>query len=116
MTPWYFSLISFYKGLSFSKIHQRWSTSLAATRKLLEDELKGIKEAGTYKSERVIISKQGSSIDVNVGKNVPGKVLNFCANNYLGLSVSKKKYIEFNWDQTNFLIVQILNMYIENEL
>jgi len=72
--------------LSFSKIHQRWSTSLAATRKLLEDELKGIKEAGTYKSERVIISKQGSSIDVNVGKNVPGKVLNFCANNYLGLS------------------------------
>ncbi|NMC63403.1 MAG: glycine C-acetyltransferase [SAR324 cluster bacterium] len=40
-----------------------------------------IQEAGTYKSERILQSPQGASITVN-GK----EVLNFCANNYLGLS------------------------------
>src|SRR5512133_3370215 len=41
-----------------------------------------IKEAGLYKNERIIISPQGAEIEINTGK----KVLNFCANNYLGLS------------------------------
>ena len=49
----------------------------------LQNELKDIKEAGLYKNERIIESPQGSSIDV---LNTPGEVLNFCANNYLGLA------------------------------
>src|SRR5450759_278975 len=43
-----------------------------------------IKEAGLYKNERIIISPQGAEIELNTGQ----KVLNFCANNYLGLSNS----------------------------
>jgi glycine C-acetyltransferase len=48
----------------------------------LQKEISDIKEAGLYKSERVIVSPQGAEIEVSSGK----KVLNFCANNYLGLS------------------------------
>ncbi|HEY0042342.1 MAG TPA: glycine C-acetyltransferase [Flavisolibacter sp.] len=47
----------------------------------LRQEIEEIKTAGLYKNERVIASPQGAEIVVN-GK----KVLNFCANNYLGLS------------------------------
>jgi glycine C-acetyltransferase len=43
-----------------------------------------IKEAGLYKNERVIVSPQGAEIKLNTGQSV----LNFCANNYLGLSGS----------------------------
>ncbi len=48
----------------------------------LQQELESIKEAGLYKNERIITSAQGAEITVSTG----GKVLNFCANNYLGLS------------------------------
>jgi glycine C-acetyltransferase len=44
--------------------------------------LNEIKEAGLYKNERIIVSPQGAEIELNSGQ----KVLNFCANNYLGLS------------------------------
>lgn len=54
----------------------------------LQQELKEIDEAGLYKKERVIASEQGAEIVVN-GKSV----LNFCANNYLGLS-SHPKVVE----------------------
>lgn len=54
----------------------------------LQEELDAIKEDGLFKSERIIEGEQGAEIDVN-GK----KVLNFCANNYLGLS-SHPKVIE----------------------
>jgi glycine C-acetyltransferase len=47
----------------------------------LQQELNSIEEAGLFKRERVITSEQGAEITVN-GK----QVLNFCANNYLGLS------------------------------
>ena len=47
----------------------------------LQKELQEIKDAGLYKQERIIESVQGAEIKVN-GKTV----LNFCANNYLGLS------------------------------
>ncbi len=47
----------------------------------LQQELKDIKEAGLYKNERLIEGPQQAAIQVN-GK----EVLNFCANNYLGLS------------------------------
>ena len=50
--------------------------------KRLKLELENIKISGRYKSERVIESKQNSQIEVNKGT----KVLNFCANNYLGLA------------------------------
>jgi glycine C-acetyltransferase len=45
-------------------------------------ELKEIRQAGLYKDERIITSPQGAEIEVSSGANV----LNFCANNYLGLS------------------------------
>ncbi len=48
---------------------------------VLENELKEIKEAGLYKQERVITTPQGADIRAN-GR----EVINFCANNYLGLS------------------------------
>ncbi len=48
----------------------------------LKKELQSIREAGLYKEERVITTPQGAEIEVEGGK----KVLNFCANNYLGLS------------------------------
>jgi len=52
--------------------------------KHLQKELEGIKEAGLYKTERVIESPQAAIIELETGQ----KVLNFCANNYLGLSSS----------------------------
>jgi len=48
----------------------------------LQNELSGIRDAGLYKSERVIVSSQDAVIRLDSGK----EVLNFCANNYLGLS------------------------------
>lgn len=56
--------------------------------KRIAAEVEDIKTAGLYKKERVIVSPQGAEIEVN-GKTV----LNFCANNYLGLS-SDPKVIE----------------------
>jgi glycine C-acetyltransferase len=47
----------------------------------LVKELKGIREAGLYKDERIILTPQGADIKVK-----EGEVINFCANNYLGLS------------------------------
>lgn len=52
----------------------------------LNTQLREIKEAGLYKNERVIVSPQGAEITLDTGQTV----LNFCANNYLGLSSSKK--------------------------
>jgi glycine C-acetyltransferase len=48
----------------------------------LQQELKEIKDNGLFKSERIITSAQGAEITLNTGETV----LNFCANNYLGLS------------------------------
>ena len=48
----------------------------------LENEIESIKEDGLFKEERIITSPQGAEITLNTGQ----KVLNFCANNYLGLS------------------------------
>ncbi|GGP45401.1 glycine C-acetyltransferase [Streptomyces abikoensis] len=50
-------------------------------REHLRKELQGIRDAGLYKSERVITSPQSAAISVG-----DGKVLNFCANNYLDLA------------------------------
>jgi len=48
----------------------------------LQKELNEIKEAGLYKSERIITTSQDAVIKINTGE----EVINFCANNYLGLS------------------------------
>jgi len=56
---------------------------------VLTKELASIKEAGLYKKERIITSPQAAKITIEGGKTV----LNFCANNYLGLS-SHPKVIE----------------------
>ncbi len=48
----------------------------------LQEELESIKEAGLYKKERVITSPQGAVITISTGQ----EVINFCSNNYLGLS------------------------------
>ena len=48
----------------------------------LQAELNNIKQDGLYKNERIIVNLQGASIRVSTGETV----LNFCANNYLGLS------------------------------
>ena len=69
-------------------MNQNFITRIAA-------EVSGIEQAGLYKKERIITSEQGAEIIVG-GKNV----LNFCANNYLGLSshpkviAAAKKYID----------------------
>ena len=48
----------------------------------LQEELQDIKNNGLYKEERIITSAQGAEITLNTGETV----LNFCSNNYLGLS------------------------------
>lgn len=50
--------------------------------KQLKQEIKEIKDAGLFKSERIITTPQGAEISTDKGEDV----LNFCANNYLGLS------------------------------
>jgi glycine C-acetyltransferase len=54
----------------------------ATLKPVLEKELSAIREAGLYKKERIITSPQGADIKTADGR----EVINFCANNYLGLS------------------------------
>jgi len=64
------------------KIAHQSSAATAANTKY-QNDLTAIKEAGTWKTERVITSTQNTSVSVLGSK---GPILNFCANNYLGLS------------------------------
>ncbi len=52
----------------------------------LQKELEDIKKSGLYKSERIITSSQDAVIKISTGE----EVINFCANNYLGLSNNKE--------------------------
>ena len=52
----------------------------------LQKEIQEIKDAGLYKSERIITSSQDAIIQISTGE----EVINFCANNYLGLSNNKE--------------------------
>lgn len=58
----------------------------ATLQPVLQKELKEIEEAGLFKTERIIVTPQGADIQLADGK----KVVNFCANNYLGLSSHPK--------------------------
>ena len=55
-------------------------------KEFLTQELANIKAAGLYKNERIITTPQRADIKVNAGSDV----LNFCANNYLGLSDNQR--------------------------
>ncbi|MGB0788672.1 MAG: glycine C-acetyltransferase [Marinirhabdus sp.] len=52
----------------------------------LQNELKQIKDNGLFKEERIIASPQGAAVKLSTGQ----EVINFCANNYLGLSANKE--------------------------
>eukprot|EP00090_Calanus_glacialis_P009955 TRINITY_DN1833_c0_g1_i1.p1 TRINITY_DN1833_c0_g1~~TRINITY_DN1833_c0_g1_i1.p1 ORF type:complete len:426 (+),score=137.56 TRINITY_DN1833_c0_g1_i1:46-1323(+) len=69
---------------SSSALQPRASQSAAAVvNKRIEQDLESIKQAGTWKTEKVITTAQNVSVNVTGSK---GPILNFCANNYLGLS------------------------------
>lgn len=67
-------------------------SSAAALQSLISKELDGIKAAGTWKTERVITSPQAADVSV---EGIKGDVINFCANNYLGLAVSCRFVLPF---------------------
>ena len=52
----------------------------------VSETLQAIEADGLYKRERLIVSHQGGEIDVAAGDNQTRKVINLCANNYLGLA------------------------------
>jgi len=64
------------------------SSARSTLRALVASELESMRDAGTWKSERVIVSRQAAMIYV-AGHRQP--LLNFCANNYLGLAVCTKR-------------------------
>jgi len=66
------------KGFTTNKSKTMYKT----LKPILEKELGAIREAGLYKKERIIVSPQGAEIKTSDGR----EVINFCANNYLGLS------------------------------
>lgn len=75
-----------------------FSAAANSFRSILQSQLEDIKAAGTFKNERVITSAQKSKITVE-GMNK--EVLNFCANNYLGLSANEeiKNYAKDTMDK-----------------
>lgn len=60
---------------TFYKMYTEYQTHLV-------NIINEIRDSGLYKNERIIVSPQGAEIELNTGQ----RVLNFCANNYLGLS------------------------------
>jgi len=83
-------------GHAVRKVWSAWNGSLVrkaevhsaaqtTVRGILDSQLNDIRDSGTWKAERIIVTSQGPSIRV---EGRPDPVLNFCANNYLGLSVS----------------------------
>lgn len=81
------------KSLGFSQFsnyflaYRHYSSAAQNFRSILQTQLDDIKAAGTFKVERVITSAQTSQITV---EGIEKKVINFCANNYLGLSANEE--------------------------
>lgn len=101
----YRRMSSFLSKQWVNKCSSRCSSSQAAMRAVLREQLGAIKEAGTYKSERVISSPQGATIQV---KGRQGGLINFCANNYLGLSVCLHEHMSV------VRLLQVLNFATES--
>ena len=79
--------VKFGAGLvrSAASVPIRYSAGAAQMKEIVGTELDSIREAGTWKNERVITSPQAASIRVQGSQS---EILNFCANNYLGLAVN----------------------------
>lgn len=75
----------------------------------LENELKEIQKSGRFKKEREILTKQNSLI-----KTTKSEVINFCANNYLGLA-SNEKIIQAAKKQLMIMVLDLpqLDLYVE---
>jgi len=69
-----------------TKVLYKYKAMYDNFQKHLSQTLSEIREAGLYKNERIIVSPQGAEIELETGQ----RVLNFCANNYLGLSNNKE--------------------------
>lgn len=78
---------------SFKSRNKRFSNAWAIANKVINDNLRTIQNEGTWKNERIINSAQGPHIHV---LETERKVINFCANNYLGLSVRDRILIDCN--------------------
>merc|ERR1712106_921281 len=77
------SSLGFLKSSSTVSQLKAWQSAGAAVNRRIEQDLEGIKQAGTWKTEKVITTAQNVSVNVTTSH---GPILNFCANNYLGLS------------------------------
>ncbi len=77
-------------SLRSNRLYRYSSGASVKMKDILKKELDGIREAGTWKTERVITSPQAASIRV---QGQDKSILNFCANNYLGLSVSFQSFV-----------------------
>lgn len=75
-----------WKKANKNKLNQVYQIMYEQIKPKFEKEIAEIKEAGLFKNERIITSPQAAEITIEGGK----KVLNFCANNYLGLSSHPK--------------------------
>src|SRR6201999_454910 len=80
------SLCRIFRGECLILPFQNTTNMYTTLKPVLEQELAEIEKAGLYKRERIITSPQGADIMVQGGK----EVINFCANNYLGLSSHPK--------------------------
>merc|ERR1712128_161473 len=77
------SSLAFLKSSSTALQLKAWQSAGAAVNMRIEQDLEGIKQAGTWKTEKVITTAQNVSVNVTTSQ---GPIRNFCANNYLGLS------------------------------
>merc|ERR1712123_8252 len=77
------SSLAFLKSSSTVCQLKAWQSAGRAVNRRIEQDLEGIKQAGTWKTEKVITTAQNVSVNLTTSQ---GPILNFCANNYLGLS------------------------------
>ena len=74
----------FCQTFALTQLRRRSTAAATQLKTILDQQLDGIRDAGTWKTERVIVSKQATGI--RVAGSEGDEILNFCANNYLGLS------------------------------